>query len=169
MISLVGFHKDWELRVYGVFSEYTFTYPELLLDKGLLDIDLMKERLNISDRLNPFYYTSSHLIARVETNKDIQLFKVSTELEIRVNYLLRRDSIAIAPPPLEETKTIQAKANVCSFISIDKGRLDVNQRVFNGIRELLRPPTLILHEGNTLAFTDGNYIPLERNIQEDNP
>jgi hypothetical protein len=157
MITLIGFHTNWELKVYGVFTDSTFNYPHLELNNGVLNMELIKERLKVRDKLNPFYYTSPYLIAKVETEESIQLFKVSTELEIRVTYILST----------EAPKTIDAISPISSFISIEKDRLDLNQRIFTSIKELLRPPTLILHNGNILGYNNGEYFPLDKEDKED--
>lgn len=154
MITLIGFHTDWDLKIYGVFTSSTFNYPHLELNNGVLNMELIKERLGIRDKLNPFYYTSPYLIAKVETEDSIQLFKISTELEIKVTYLLNT----------EAPKTIDAVTPVSSFISIEKDRLDLNQRIFTSIKELLRPPTLILHDGNILGYNNGEYSPLDKEV-----
>ena len=150
MLTLTGLHLDWSLKVYGVFSSYSFNYPLLSLSSGVLNLPHLKERFIPPDPLNPLTYSLPFLILKAELPNETLLFKIPSSLKITISYLLE---------PTDSSKTIDVEASVLSLISIPSDRPDLYQRIYSSIKELLRPPTFIEHQGSILYFNNGLYLP----------
>lgn len=149
MISLLGINDKWEIEVYGVFKDIDIKYPLVEIKDGVINIKTLRDRLKERRREDPFYYMNRYIVIRVD-EEDIRLLRMELR-SVRVSMEYGLDS---------NKKDISAKGLIDSLLVINKG-IDVDRRVYRGIKELIKPPTIVDIDKDIFIFKDGKYVKYE--------
>lgn len=149
MISLLGINDKWEIEVYGIFKDIDIKYPLVEIKEGVINLKILRDKLIEREREDPFYYINKYVVVRVD-GEDIRLLRMELRsIKIGMEYKLESNK-----------KNIEVKGLIDSLLVINKG-IGVDRRVYAGIKELIKPPTIIDINKDIFIFKDGKYIKYE--------